>query len=214
MRKTTLTVWIGCLECYNSGQLVGQWYDAITAKEVTVAQVHREGGAAHLVLDAPSPDAARWVPEIADDEEQEQPYVIIGGGHEELWCFDTENFGTLLKGECHPTEAQRIAELVEEMDDDRLSAFKAYLAQADDESVTEANIEKFDDLFVGLFDSEKDYAMEHAVETSGGVLTWDNISNWPFCEIDWRDAWESLDGYSAVRIPDSGGQVYIFQDAS
>lgn len=34
------TVWIGCLECYNSGRLVGDWHPAITAGDVTPAEIH------------------------------------------------------------------------------------------------------------------------------------------------------------------------------
>lgn len=33
-------VWIGCLACYNNGHLVGDWFDAAVADEVTVADVH------------------------------------------------------------------------------------------------------------------------------------------------------------------------------
>lgn len=33
-------VWIGCLECYNSGRLVGDWYDAIEAGDITTSQLH------------------------------------------------------------------------------------------------------------------------------------------------------------------------------
>lgn len=38
--------WIGCLACYNDGWLVGEWFDAETADEVTLADVH--GGAHHV----------------------------------------------------------------------------------------------------------------------------------------------------------------------
>lgn len=37
---TTPRVWIGCLSCYNSGYLVGDWFDAATADQVTLAGVH------------------------------------------------------------------------------------------------------------------------------------------------------------------------------
>lgn len=44
MEKTTTAmtprVWIGCLACYNAGRLIGDWYDAATADEVTLADVH------------------------------------------------------------------------------------------------------------------------------------------------------------------------------
>lgn len=37
-------VWIGCLHCYNSGHLVGDWFDAVGADEVSLADVHRGSG--------------------------------------------------------------------------------------------------------------------------------------------------------------------------
>ena len=40
----TPSVWIGCLSHFNAGALVGNWFDAIDADEVTVADVHRGSG--------------------------------------------------------------------------------------------------------------------------------------------------------------------------
>lgn len=37
----TPRVWIGCLQCYTSGHLVGDWFDAVDADEITLAEVHR-----------------------------------------------------------------------------------------------------------------------------------------------------------------------------
>lgn len=37
---TTPRVWIGCLACYNAGQLVGDWHDASDAEEVSADDVH------------------------------------------------------------------------------------------------------------------------------------------------------------------------------
>lgn len=37
---TTPRVWIGCLACYNEGRLIGDWFDAATADEVTTYDVH------------------------------------------------------------------------------------------------------------------------------------------------------------------------------
>lgn len=42
-----IKVWIGCLHYYNSGRLVGDWFDAIDADEVTLADVHRGSGGSH-----------------------------------------------------------------------------------------------------------------------------------------------------------------------
>ena len=32
--------WIGCLACHNAGNLVGHWYPATEAADVTVADLH------------------------------------------------------------------------------------------------------------------------------------------------------------------------------
>lgn len=37
-------VWIRCLHCYNAGYLVGEWYDATEAADVSVFDVHRDSG--------------------------------------------------------------------------------------------------------------------------------------------------------------------------
>ena len=41
---TTPRVWIVCLHCYNEGRLVGDWFDAATADEVTTYDVHEGSG--------------------------------------------------------------------------------------------------------------------------------------------------------------------------
>lgn len=40
----TPRVWIGCLAHYNEGYLIGDWFDAVGADEVTLADVHRGSG--------------------------------------------------------------------------------------------------------------------------------------------------------------------------
>ena len=34
--------WVGCLQCYNSGDLVGEWFDAAEAADVTLDVLHLE----------------------------------------------------------------------------------------------------------------------------------------------------------------------------
>lgn len=42
---TAPRAWIGCLACYNDGRLVGDWFPAEIADDVTLAEVHaRHGG--------------------------------------------------------------------------------------------------------------------------------------------------------------------------
>ena len=59
----TPRVWVGCLAHYNHGHLVGAWYDAAEAGDITVEEVHRDGG---------------------------YPRDCEG---DELWVFDTNNLG-------------------------------------------------------------------------------------------------------------------------
>ena len=40
--------WIGCLHCYNDGELVGEWFDAAEAADVTLTDIH----APHMLTDA------------------------------------------------------------------------------------------------------------------------------------------------------------------
>lgn len=40
----TPRVWIGCLHCYNSGDLVGEWFPALGADELTLSDVHKGSG--------------------------------------------------------------------------------------------------------------------------------------------------------------------------
>lgn len=45
MSNSTFTrpaVWIGCLSCYNSGSLVGQWFPAEEAEEITPEGLHTD----------------------------------------------------------------------------------------------------------------------------------------------------------------------------
>lgn len=48
MTEPAMRVWIGCLACYNDGRLAGDWFDAIDADEVTLANVHRRAGGSRV----------------------------------------------------------------------------------------------------------------------------------------------------------------------
>ncbi|WP_193107342.1 antirestriction protein ArdA [Brachybacterium sp. FME24] len=103
--EPAMKVWIGCLACYNNGQLVGEWFHAIDADEVTLADVHRGSGGSRAgceelwcldVDDMPvhremSPtEAAEWGRIVEDVDEHLRPallawvrsgnYVAVGTG--------------------------------------------------------------------------------------------------------------------------------------
>lgn len=43
---TTPRIWVGCLACYNNGNLTGEWFDAIEGDDITLGDVH--GGAQYV----------------------------------------------------------------------------------------------------------------------------------------------------------------------
>lgn len=105
---TTPRAWIGCLSCYNSGRLVGEWYAAAEADDVTPASVHADAGTVarisceelwvmdheHLPLSGEcSPaEAAAWGRLLADVDEWQRPALLawvrsgdyIAGGRGDL----------------------------------------------------------------------------------------------------------------------------------
>lgn len=154
----TPEVWVGCLACYNAGRLIGQWYDALEAGELTPEQLH-EGRLAQL--------------EARDG----------GSPHEELWVMDHQGFGGLLTGECSPMEAQRLAEVIGELEDANLpvEAFAAWLqGEANSGAVSD-----FGDVFQGVWDSEEDFARQMS-EDIGDTGSVPEGAAWLLQYVDWE----------------------------
>lgn len=185
----TPRVWVGCLSCYNNGDLVGYWVDAVDAPQ-----------------DMPAWDAG------GSGMAKAHAYLAGRGFiHEELWVFDFENFGGLLKGECSPADAVRLGEAVEAINDDGypLDAVAAWLSNGGETLGDWADIsEAFQDSYYGEYDSGRDYAMELA-EGTGVDLS---VPVWPFTCIDWDRAWNELRlGDGMWTEPTGTGSVYIFR---
>lgn len=87
---TTPRAWIGCLACYNAGRLVGRWFDAANAAEVTIYDIHGAHSRADShdelwVMDhenipvsgemSPA-DAAAWGSALNEVEEHPRPALI------------------------------------------------------------------------------------------------------------------------------------------
>lgn len=196
---TTPQVWIGCLACHNAGRLVGAWFDADEAADVTPADIHRvpglvvaDDGTVYVRQDGPSP-------------------------HETLRCMDHEGFAGLLKGECSPAEAQRLAELLTKAEEHGpAEAFGAWAANIgatlDDEAP-----EQFGDAYCGQWDSLADYAQELAGDIAPDHATADLLhgSHWPFSCIDWEHAGNELVMGGDIWTADAGGPdfgVYVFRN--
>ena len=106
----TPRIWLGCLNCYNNGRLVGAWYDAVDLYNDedlgTAADVHERGG------------------------------FPAGEYCEEIWGLDHENMP--VRGEMGLSDAREWGELYEELDDDdNWPVFCAWVSNGNDPSVSE-----------------------------------------------------------------------------
>lgn len=199
MRNTTLRVWIGCLSCYNDGELVGKWYDAeLEAADVTIERLHVDAGVLLPGLD--TPDAARWTP----PGEERIPLLT---GCEEMWVFDHEGFGRLITGECSPATAAEIAELVKDLDDNDLDAFGVFYDNDRTPALDWRLLEQFRESYRGCHERERDWAQEDAEELHGEALKAlpDDIRY----AIDWEVVWQNMPDAWSERA--RGGGVHIFE---
>jgi Antirestriction protein (ArdA) len=188
MPNTTSTddrprVWIGCLGCYSSGRLVGDWYDADDCP--TVMDDFKPIG---IVL----------------------PWSHFAEQHEELWCFDHENFGGLLDGECSPCEARRLAELIDVATDRGIpgQVLAYWINDGNPTTDVDGLLDGLQDAFCGHWESGADYARDLASETTDQLET----DTWPFCCIDWDHAWRELNyGGDVYAVPAADGGIYVLR---
>jgi antirestriction protein len=147
----TPRVWVGCLACYNGGRLVGAWVDATEAEDMAGDFDAYNGGEV-------------WSNEFDD----EQRRAHLAEGHEEFWCFDLENFGAALTGECSPVEAARIAGALESVGGPP-KAVAAYVANIGAGYVDwDTLADDFGEAFAGEWDSLEHFADEQ-LEESGDL---------------------------------------------
>lgn len=188
-----MRVWIGCLACYNDGRVIGRWYDADKAGDVTTRDLHAGSG---IVTD----DAG-----YVDGER-------VYGPHEELWVMDVDEapHPSLCK-EMSPADAQAIAEALESVGEEA-EPFAAWvdnygydLAAYEQESLS-LMVAEFEDAYCGIYDSREEYAQELAEELGAVPSEY----TWPASYIDWTSAACDLfmDYFDA---PAPGGRIYVFR---
>ena len=128
------SIWLGCLACYNAGRLVGHWFSAVGADEVTLAQVH-EGSRVDYVR----------------------------AGCEELWGLDTDNIPVDREmGAMEAAEWGQGYEEVGETQWPALCAWVrsgSYIAQGDTDLPC---VGDFEEAYAGEWDSFRDYAFQLA----------------------------------------------------
>jgi antirestriction protein len=183
-------VWIGCLACYNAGRLVGQWYDASEAGEVTTSRVHGR-------------DMTYWV----KSHDGRGSILRRHEMHEELWCFDIEAPHESLAREMSPMEAAQIAEVLADAER-RYIEVAPFLAWLDNQgyAVDGDHFSDFEDAYCGEWKDEEDYAYQLA-EDLGAVP---EGHSWPASYVDWQRAARDLFmDHTAIRSP---GGIWVFRD--
>ena len=191
-------VWVGCISCYNGGHLVGSWFDAEDAPE----EMNGDYGWSRVIRKAP-----HNVP---------LPVSHFKESHEELWVFGFEGFHGLLTSECSPSEAKKLAEVLDSIDSDRVDAFRAYVSDHLGPSYASEDwdgaVSQFEDAYAGEWDSGADYAQELAEDLSGASS--EQFSEWPYSCIDWERAWRDLEMGGDYSSSSTGrGTVYVFRSA-
>jgi antirestriction protein len=192
MTRTTASVWVGCLGCYNGGALVGEWFDAADAP-TAMAEF----------------DAAIWTGSRPASKTSQTRRDHIAESHEELWVMDFEGFGGWLKGECSPMEAQRIAGIIADIESDHVdpAAVAAWAENLGETVEAWADVRSdFEESYQGEWDGEEEFAMELA-DDIGAI---DSDAGWPNSCIDWERATRELfmGDYWSER---SEAGVYIFR---
>ncbi len=157
-----MRVWIGCLACYNAGDLVGEWFPADEAGEVSRGDVHRNVSAPAAIM------------------------RMILDTHEEMWVMDHE--GLPVSGEMSPHEAQAWADLMGEVDDDERPAFAAYIDALGHNDPADISADDFREAYSGEWDSREDFAQDLA-EEMGAIPT---DYSWPASYVDWERAARDL----------------------
>lgn len=183
---TEMRVWVGCLACYNAGNLEGEWFEAITCP-TTMEEWNEARGNALL-----------------------RSHVVEA--HEELWVFDHE--GLPISGECSPSDAQRLAEHIETVDEWQRDAFIAWVRSGDHvldgDSLPSAS--DFEDAYAGEWNSFRDYADEYAGEFIDALAREHKISDDSILimHFDWEGHARDLEHYYWTA-PAKDFSVYVFR---
>lgn len=183
--------WVGCLACYNAGRLIGKWVDGIEAGALTTEDLHQ----------ALFPPAA--YEELKWDVYENWP-------HEELWVMDHQDYRGLLSGECSPVEAQKVAEAIEKIEEDRVPvpAVASWAANIG-EPVREWDAptrESFEDAYQGEWESGAAFAEDY-FESSGQFTDDHALASY----VDWDRVWTGefdCGGYWTEDNP--AGGVFVF----
>ena len=161
--ETAPSAWVGCLGCYNNGQLVGKWREG--SEEIADLE-----GAGLAKLETVGDYTAHRCVRCFSDE---------------FMVFDFEGMLGLVSGECSVSEAAAAAATVEEIERKGidLDAAAAFISDRH-----EWDLDSFEESYAGEWNSLEDYAQQLAEDT--GAI--DEDARWPHNCIDWERAAREL----------------------
>lgn len=142
------------------------------------------------------------------EPEEATDWTCNDPSHEETWCFDIEGLPQTLLHEMAPVSFADICEQLDDISDDEIDAYDAYLGLVGADYGTP---EGFRDSYQGEWDSEEDFARELAEDL--GLINDD--ATWPNSCIDWEEAAGELfmGDYASVRGHGSGfSRLYVFNN--
>ncbi|PCG86377.1 antirestriction protein [Streptomyces sp. WZ.A104] len=128
--------------------------------------------------------------------------------HEELWVMDHEGFCGVLEGECSPSEAAELAEVLADLSEDEAAPFSAWVEVYGEQSERAHWVERFREEFRGFHKNEGHFAQEWAEDTSQPEDQ-ARMQVWPFNAIDWDYAAQELFS-GGFHSEDAPGGVYVF----
>lgn len=143
--NTTPAAWIGCLSCYNNGQLRGQWITAQqAADEMTADEITYNGQAETITTgDYTAPRCRKC-------------------GGDEFDVFDTQHLPTKMTAAEFYKHATTLADLDDAGDLERITALAGWLGTNNLDTLIEYDA----DNYVGQYNTFQDYAEQYADDTA------------------------------------------------
>lgn len=133
----------------------------------------------------------------------------FGAPHEEWWVFDFEGFDEFLTGECSPDHAQKLAELIDRIEDDGRMAPSVFARWCDNQHQDpfEVDLEHVADRFAGVFESRREWADSFLSDQLAELPEWTRshhgaiVRSW-LHDVEQGGEMEFLEvtGYSAIDV--------------
>lgn len=154
-------------------------------------------------------EAGDQVGEWVDADEAAACVPCTKPGHNDSWLVeDSQDFEGLMREDCSPAEAERLAELFQRIvrTGSPVAAFVAY-ADHIGAAPNGDDISQFEDAYNGEWASEEEFA-EDLAESIGAI---NSDSTWPNSYIDWERAARDLFMGDYFSVEKDTGGLFVFR---